>query len=157
MLMNPEPTTFTEADRLVFDAVVPTDHYLRRVRDLLDFERFRPLMAEAYAPTMGRPALDPVRMLRWLFLCFHYGLSDRQVIHRAQTDLAFRWFLGLGLHATLPHPTSGTYFRQRLGEEQFQKIFQEVVTLAREHGLGRDRLRLKDATHIFADVAEVTP
>ncbi len=29
-------------------------------------------------------------MLKILFLCFHYRLSDRQVMARAQTDLAYR-------------------------------------------------------------------
>jgi transposase len=157
MLLTQEPTSLTDFDQEVFAAVVSSEHYLRRVSAVIDFERFRPRLVGAYSTLMGRPAIDPVRMLKILFLCFHYKLSDRQVIERARTDMAFRWFLGLGLHATLPNHTNGTHFRQRLGEERFEQVFQDVVTLAREHGLVNDRLRLKDATHLLADVAELTP
>jgi|HubBroStandDraft_1064217.scaffolds.fasta_scaffold65242_1 transposase len=156
-MLSIENTPLTEFDEQVFTIVVPENHYLRRVGAVVDFERFRARMLDAYNPSLGRPAIDPVRMLKILFLCFHYGLSDRQVIERTRTDMAFRWFLGMGLHVALPNHTNGTHFRQRLGEKRFQQIFQDIVTLARERGLVSDRLRLKDATHVFADVAELQP
>jgi transposase len=152
-----EKTPLPEFDRLAFDLVVPSDHYLRRVAERIDFERFRPRLAEAYSLGMGRPAIDPVRMLKIGFLRFHYKLSDRQVTERTQTDMAFRWFLDLPLKAKVPNHTDGTYFRKRIGAERFEKVFQDLVTQAREMGLVKDRLRLKDATHMFADVAEVGP
>jgi transposase len=157
MLSALGPSSLTEFDREIFAAVVPEDHYLRRVSEIVDFERFRPRMVDAYNAGFGRPAIDPVRMLKISFLSFHYGLSDRQIIERARTDMACRWFLGFSLHDALPNHTNGTHFRDRLGEERFKEIFQDIVTLAREHGLIGDRLRLKDATHIFADAAELRP
>jgi transposase len=157
MLKSSQAAPLSESDRQVFDLLVPKDHYLRQVRAHVDFERFRPRLAEAYSPSMGRPALDPVVMLKVLFLRFHYRLSDRQVMERSKTDIAFRWFLDLGMHDPVPHHTEGTYFRQRLGVDRFAEIFQDLVGLARGHGLVRDRLRLKDATHLIADAAELTP
>jgi transposase len=157
MLPAIPPPPLPESDRLLFDIVVPNDHYLRQVAERIDFERFRPRLAEAYDPVMGRPAIDPVRMLKILFLRFHYKLSDRQVIERTRTDLAFRWFLGMPLKVKVPHHTDGTYFRRRIDAERFQQIFQELLTQAREAGLVKDRLRLKDATHIIADAADVQP
>jgi transposase len=157
MLKSGPLSPLSEADRQVFDAFVPQDHYLRQVRERIDFERFRPRLAEAYSPGMGRPAIDPVFMLKVLFLCFHYKLSDRQVMERIKTDIAFRWFLDLGRHESVPHHTEGTYFRQRIGTERFREVFQDLVGLAREYGLVKDRLRLKDATHMHADAAEITP
>jgi IS5 family transposase len=71
--------------------------------------------------------------------------------------MAFRWFLDFGLHDTIPNHTSDTHFRQRIGAERFERIFQELLTQAREHGLVRDRLRLKDATHLLADAANLQP
>jgi len=147
----------SEFDHHVFDTVVPHDHYLRQVAQHVDFERFRPRLAEAYSVGMGRPAIDPVRMLKILFLRFHYRLSDRQVMERSKTDMAFRWFLDLPLSDPVPNPTDGTYFRRRIGAERFAQIFQELITQAREAGLVRDRLRLKDATHLIADAADVQP
>jgi len=46
-----------------------------------------------------------------------------------------------------------TYFRDRVGAEALERIFQAVLGQARELGLVKDRLRLKDATHIIANIA----
>jgi transposase len=147
----------TDFDQSVFAIVVPADHYLRKVAACIDFERFRPRLAEAYSLDQGRPSVDPVRMLKILFLRFQYKLSDRQVIERATTDVAFRWFLEWPLSGKVPHHTGGTYFRKRIGADRFAQIFQELITQAREAGLVKDRLRLKDATHMLADAADVQP
>jgi hypothetical protein len=40
-----------------------------------------------------------------------------------------------------------------LGKDGFLRVFDQVVAVAREHGLVKDRLRLKDASHVIADVA----
>jgi hypothetical protein len=76
---------------------------------------------------------------------------------RAQTDLAFRFFLQLPMTGSLPTHTSDTYFRQRIGAERFEKVFQALITQAREFGLVKDRLRIKDATHIHTTAADITP
>jgi transposase len=156
-MLTAQPLPLPDGDRQVFDLVVPSHHYLRQVAAHIDFERFRPRLAEAYRAGLGRPAIDPVRMLKILFLRFHYQLSDRQVMERTTTDMAFRWFLALPLRAAVPHHTEGTYFRQRIGAERFAQLFQELLTQAREAGLVKDRLRLKDATHLIAAAADVQP
>jgi len=147
----------SDFDRHVFALTVPDDHYLRLVAARIDFERFRPRLAEAYSPRLGRPPIDPVRMLKLLFLCYHYKLSDRGVLQRTRTDMAFRWFLALAVQAELPHPTDASHFRQRLGPQRFLAVFQDLLAQAREAGLVKDRLRLKDATHVFANVADLRP
>jgi transposase len=156
-MLRQQPPELSEFDRCVFDLVVPQDHYLRQVAAKIDFERFLPRLVEAYSLGMGRPAINPVRMLKILFLRFHYKLSDRQVMKRTDTDMAFRWFLDLPLRDPVPNHTDGTYFRKRIGAERFAQVFQELITQAREAGLVKDRLRLKDATHLIADVADVQP
>ena len=143
----------TEEDRRVFQLLVPPDHYLHRVARTIDFERFRSLMAPCYSPDQGRPALEPVILLKLEFLQYHDRLSDQRVIDVAQVNVAYREFLGLSMTSPLPDPSSLSYFRGRLGAETHRKIFDGVVGQAREHGLVKDRLRLKDATHIIADVA----
>src|SRR4029077_16371597 len=84
---------------------------------------------------------------------YHYNLSDRQVIAQSRCNMAFRWFLDLSLHSPLPHHTLLTYFRERLGAEKHQQLFDAIVGQARAQGLIKDRLRLKDATHVLANIA----
>ena len=143
----------TEIDLMIFEKLVAQNHHLRLVKEAIDFEPMRQLVAECYSPHQGRGAEDPVRMLKLHFLEFHYDLSDRDVIREAQVNVAFRFFLDLSLDSPLPVASLLSQFRTRLGEERFTKVFNEVLRQAREKGLVKDRLRLKDATHVIADIA----
>lgn len=143
----------TEFDLLVFEKLVPADHYLRQVQALIDFECFRTELAACYNPNEGRPADDPVLMLKLGFLAFHYNLSDRGVLAQTQVNVAFRFFLNLSVESDLPHPSLLSVFRNRLGEAQYQSVFAGIVEQARALGLVKDRLRLKDATHVIANIA----
>jgi hypothetical protein len=67
--------------------------------------------------------------------------------------VAFRYFLDLSLDSPLPVPSLLSQFRTRLGAERHQALLQAVVGQAREYGLVQDRLRLKDATHVIANIA----
>lgn len=153
MLKENYDTRLTPEDLRVFEKVVPANHYLRRLKAAIDFTPCRAQVAECYSGEMGRGAIDPVRLLKLLLLEFHYGLSDERVISEAQVNLAFRFFLDLPLEAALPEPSLLSQFRTRLGAKRFESIFQEIVRQARASGLVKDRLRLKDATHVLANIA----
>jgi IS5 family transposase len=86
-------------------------------------------------------------------LSIHYRWSDRELMRQAQVNMAHRLFLNLGSESVLPHHTSMTYFRDRIGADALQDIFHGVLGQAREMGLVKDRLRLKDATHLIANIA----
>jgi transposase len=154
--MLPQPTRYLapdERDCEIFGATVRENHYLRHVKAVIDFERVRDELASCYCAALGRPAQEPILLLKLEFLQFHYGLSDRRVVEQAHCNMAFRYFLDLSLHSPLPHPTSLTYFRNRLGVAKHQAVFESIVAQARECGLVKDRLRLKDATHVLANIA----
>ena len=153
MLKPDELVPLTDTDRAFYLQLVPPGHFLRRLPELIDFEAFRPGLEAGYSSEHGRPAWDPVAMLKLEILARHYQLSDRDVVTQAQVNVAFRLFVGLSLRSPLPHPTSLTYFRQRVGAERLQEIFHTLLGQARALGLVRDRLRLKDATHILANIA----
>jgi len=153
MLVSFRNDPLPEADQKVFNALVPFDHVLRRAERCIDFPMLRERIIGFYSVDQGRPCLEPLRMLKFSFLQYQYNLSDRQVLERSQTDVAFRYFLGLGLNDALPDSSSLCTFRARLGHEGFQGVFNEIVGQARQHKLVKDRLRIKDATHVIADVA----
>lgn len=156
MLKDNYEIVLTAFDHLVFEKLVPEDHYLRRLKAAVDFNSLRPLVAECYSSDLGRGAIDPVRLLKLLLLQFHYGLSDEGVIRQAQVNVAFRFFLDLPLEAALPEPSLLSQFRTRLGQERFTRVFHDILLQAREKGLVKDRLRLKDATHVLANIAVPT-
>jgi transposase len=143
----------TDLDLLIFEKLLPADHYLRRLKAAIDFEPLRALVADCYAAGMGAPAEDPVRMLKLSLLQFQYDLSDSQVLRQAQVNVAFRFFLDLSVESPLPVSSLLSQFRTRLGEERFTRVFNEILRQARVQGLVKDRLRLKDATHLIANIA----
>jgi transposase len=141
-----------DPERQMFLDVVPADHFLRRLLDCVDFEQFRPSLEAAYRG-FGRPPIDCIFMLKLELLARQYRLSDREVLVGSHFNIAYRLFLGVSLKSPLPHHTAMTYFRQRHGPERLQDVFDNLVGQARRLGLVKDRLRLKDATHVIANIA----
>jgi IS5 family transposase len=139
-------------ERQMFLDVVPEDHFLRRLVQAVDFQQFRPILESAYRG-FGRPPLNCIFMLKLELLARHYRYSDREVIAAARFNIAYRLFLGISLKSPLPHHTLLTYFRQRLVADRLKEVFDNLVGQARRLGLVKDRLRLKDATHIIANIA----
>jgi hypothetical protein len=111
------------------------------------------LVADCYAAGMGAPAEDPVRLRKLSLRQFQYDLSDSQGLRQAQVNVAFRFFLDLSVESALPVPRLLSQLRTRRGAERFTRGFNEVLRQARARGLGKDRLRVKDATHLIANSA----
>lgn len=154
MLKADYTPVFTPLDQAIFDQLVPEGHYLRRLKAAIDFTNLRPILAKLYSALLGRGAYDPVFLLKLNLLQYHYGLSDEGVLQQAQVNIAMRFFLDLPLNAPLPDPSLLTYFRQRLQKQQCgQQVFDEILRQARAAGLVKDRARLKDATHVIANIA----
>jgi len=153
MLKSNYYTEPTEMDLLIFEQLVPSDHYLRQVKAVIDFGYVRPEVEDCYSEGMGRSAIDPVLMFKLEYLQYHYNLSDREVIAEAQVNVAYRYFLDLSMNSALPVPSLLSQFRTRLGADRHQRLFDGIVAQARAQGLVKDRLRLKDATHVIANIA----
>lgn len=91
-------------------------------------------------------------MLKIQLLYYLYQLSDGKVIQRAQTDIAFRWFLGLNIYDALPDDTTVSYFRvYRLDIESLEEFFNEIVSLCIEKHVITSRRVLIDSTNVDAN------
>ena len=110
---------------------MPANPYLRRLKAAIDFEPWRALGADGYAPGVGAPAEDPVRLLNLSLLRFPYDLSDSQVLRRAQGNVAFRFFPDFSLESPLPVPSLLSQFRTRLGAERFPRVCNDILRQAR--------------------------
>jgi transposase len=147
---------FDAFDQKVFDRMLPAEHPLIDAEELIPWESFAPMLEEYYSRDRGQPAVSPILMLKLEYLRYQYDLSDRQVMERSETDIVFRWFLQIPIRFRLPDASLLTKFRGRLGSDGFKKVFTELVKAARRAGLIKDRLRLKDASHVIANIAVPT-
>ena len=73
---------------------------LPRLKEILDFEQFRPILEPVFAKegrksNAGRRGMDPVFMMRVLFLQRLYGLGDKQIEYQIKDRLSFREFLDI--------------------------------------------------------------
>jgi transposase len=147
------PKELSAQDVVVFDALVRRDHWVRQAAKHVDFLKIREALEKFYSRDVGCPSVEPVLLLKLELLMYHDSLSDSQVMRRAETDLSYRYFLELGLHDHLPDVSTLRFFRNRLGPEGHQDIFHALLTQARQYGLVKDRLRIKDASHLYANIA----
>jgi len=152
MLNAYQAPEFSYDDRVLFDLLVPYDHWSRRADARVDFLALRQSIEKHFSDE-GRPAVEPILCLKLELIMFHDGLSDRQVFAKSKTDIAYRMFLGLGRNDHLPDVRTLRGFRSRLGVEGHKAVFHALLSQARGHGLVKDRLRIKDATHVLADIA----
>lgn len=145
------------SDMYIYDRVLPKESLLLDCRELIDWDQFNAKLLAYYSDSgEGQPPYPPGILLKIEFLGYLYGMGRRALVERATCDLHWKFFLGLPIDAALPDHSTLSHFRSRLGAEGFKEIFDALILQARGHGLISDRLRLKDATHIYADIAVPT-
>ena len=52
----------------LYDAIIPANHLLRRIKENIDFSFVNPMLRKKYCENFGRPAKEPELMLKLLFL-----------------------------------------------------------------------------------------
>ena len=138
----------------LYDRIVPVDHLLRKINQVVDFSFSQQILQERYHPDIGRPAEDPEFMLRLCLLQYIYADSDRQVVENARLNLAYKYFLGLAVDAEVPDYTSISYFRiQRLGEEKFRSVLEQIVQQCISKGLVKGKRQIIDSTPVMANIS----
>jgi len=138
----------------LYDRIVPVDHLLRKINQVVDFSFVGQVLNDRYHPDIGRPAEAPEFMLRLCLLQYIYGDSDRQVVENARLNLAYKYFLGLAVDTEVPDYTTVSYFRaQRLGEEKFQAVLDQIVRQCIDKGLVKGSRQIMDSTHIRANIS----
>jgi transposase len=108
--------------------LIPDVHVLVRVDSVLDLSWLRDELSDLYCPDNGRPGIDPEVAVRLMLAGFLLGIvHDRRLMREAAVNIAIRWFVGYGLHETLPDHSSLTRIRQRWGADRFRRIFERTV------------------------------
>lgn len=128
---------------LTLDEWVPQGHHLRALRQFVDaaLVELEPTLRRMYSHT-GRPSVPPERMLRALALLHVHSIrSERQLVVLIHDNLAYRWFVGLGLRDEVWDHSTFSKNRERLIEHGVDRLFLAAVLkqagalklLSREH------------------------
>ncbi len=142
----------------LYDAIIPKDHILRRLKENIDFSFVNPMLKKQYCEHFGRPAKEPERIFKILFLKKLYDLSDERVVSSCQTDMAYKYFLGMAPEDKMIDPSLLTKFRKtRITEDILEELLKETIQQAISKGLVKSGTIIVDATHVEAAVNAKSP
>lgn len=137
----------------LYNQIIPEDHFLKKLSKIIDFSFVNDLCSDLYhLEGPGQKAYSPEFLFKILFLSFLYNVSDREIEEQINDRISFKWFLGLAVTDKAPDYSTLSVFRERLGKERFEMIFNQIVQIASQCGLTDSKLRIIDSTHTEANV-----
>ena len=131
---------------MTIEEMVPQNHLVRKLEKGIDFRFIYPKVEHLYSK-VGKPSIDPVVLFKLLILNIVDGNNSmRKTCERAQTDMAYRWFLGYDAFDSIPNYStwSQNYIRRYKDSNIFNEIFDEILSQA-------IRRRFVDLTTVFCD------
>lgn len=136
------------------ETFIPKDHLLRKIDKVVDLDFLYDLTAHCYCSDNGRPSIDPVLFFRMQLISYLYNIeSDRQLCREIHLNLAYRWFCRLPLHVDVPHHSSLTRIRDRLGEAVYRQIFEYLLKQWHSQGRLQGKRQIFDATLMPANAS----
>src|SRR5690606_41385408 len=123
-MFRPKKEDQSEVEFVIIDDLVPQDHLLRKVDKYIDFSFIEDKVRPFYSENNGRPS-DPIQLFKMMFIGYFYGIrSERQLEREIQTNVAYRWFLGLRLTDTVPDHSTNRWNRKNRfkGTNNFQEM-----------------------------------
>ena len=132
---------------------IPADHPLRALREMVDpiLKELSPTFNKLYAED-GRPSIPPEYLPRALLLQILYTIrSKRLLMEQLDSNLLFRWFVGMSMDDEVWNHSTFSKNRDRLLDGDIAEAFlSKVVDLARSHKLLSDEHFTVDGTLIEA-------
>lgn len=141
-----------KSEFVYIEDLVPPDHLLRKVEKHIKFSFIYDKVKDLYSDK-GRPCLDPVVLFKMMLIGYLFGIrSERQLEQEIRVNVAYRWFLGLGLTDVVPdHSTISQNRRRRYNDSDvFPEVFDEIVRQAINSGLVGGQYLFTDSTHLKA-------
>lgn len=135
------------------DDMVPQDHMLRKIDKAINWNFIYDLVIDRYCHDNGRPSLDPVILIKLVFIQYLYGIkSMRQTIKEIEVNVAYRWFLGLDMLDPVPHfSTFGKNYTRRFKDtDLFEQIFSHILEQCMKFHLIDTSVIFIDSTHVKA-------
>lgn len=158
MLKKQTQMNLSEYSKL-YDILIPRDNELRKINDLVDFSFVYDELKDKYSENIGRGAIDPIMMFKYLLLKALYPVSDKGLVERAYTDMSYKYFLGLNPEDEVINSSSLTKFRrQRLKDTNILDLLVgKTVQIAKDKGLLKSKTIIVDSTHTNARYNHKSP
>jgi len=152
-LLERAPNLRNNLQLVDLEGMVPQNHLLRKIDRVVDWTHIYDLVEHLYCEDNGRPAVDPVVLVKMVLIQHLYGIKSlRQAVKEIDMNIAYRWFLGFDLNVRIPHFATISYaFAQRFPSNIFEDIFAWILEEAVSRGYVDASTVFIDATHIKAN------
>ena len=134
----------------LYSIIIPKENILKQINDLVDFSFVYDELMVNYSTSMGRGAIEPIMLFKYLLLKVIYELSDEDVVERTLYDMSFKYFLNLAPEEiNLINPSTLTKFRKlRLKDMNLlDLLINKTVEIAIAQGVLKSKAIIVDATH----------
>lgn len=136
------------------EELVPANHIVRKMDEAIDLSFIHDLTRELYSSDKGRNCVDTVILFKIVLLNFINGNNSiRKTCEEAKVNLAYRWYLGVGISDTIPNYStfSQNYIRKFHDKDIFEKIFTKILYELIEKKVIDESVIYVDGTHIKAN------
>ena len=156
---RPTPGMFDT--ELLLQRIAETDHVLWRINELVEWERFRPVLDGVFSFVPkgpgGRPPYDRMMMFKVIVLKHLYNIPDGKMEERLLGDLYFRVFLGLTMADPTPDEKTIWLFHDRLCQAGvILDLFATFDEQLHAHGMVAKEGRIVDASIVPVPVQHIS-
>lgn len=137
----------------VLDDFVPQDHLVRKLEEFVDWDFIYDICDPLYS-NLGKNRVDPVVLFKLMFINIIFDIhSMRKTCSECAVNIAYRWFLGIGMDEKIPdHSTfSQNYARKFKNNNVAIDIFVHIIHKLIDSGIVSPDVLYVDGTHLKAN------
>jgi IS5 family transposase len=129
----------------VYQKLIPDDDIFAKIDKEFSFDFIYDEVKDKYCANNGRPCKDPVQMFKACLVQRLKGLTDPEMELAAKYDIRIKHFLRIKIDDVGFDYSTIWYFRERLGSEIFENIFNKILNQIKSKGI------IKDSEQQFID------
>lgn len=145
----------------LYNILIEEDNFWRQLKESVDFSFVYDEVQKNYSASQGRPAEDPIRMIKYMLLKTAFKLSDRDLIKKTRVDMEMKYFLDYNPEdIEFINPSSLSKFRHiRLQDlNLLDLLINKTVELALENNvISVKNILIQDSTHTNAMFQHISP
>jgi len=141
--------SINQIEMVSVDDLVPATHPYKKLKELMDFDRIIKAV-KVDISEFGATGFTVPRLVLCLILQFIENLSDRQFDRFMAENVVGKWFCGFSLMEKTPDYTTICKFRNKLGVDEIEKLFNACRTQLKEQGHLQEVFTFVDATALIS-------
>ncbi len=136
------------------ESLIPKKHILRKFNQVINFNFLDEVTKHFYCVHHGRPPIDLELYFRMVIIKYLYGISsNRKLCEEIRYNLAYQWFCGLSMDDKIPHHTSMSKIKKRLGVDAHKMLFEHTLKLCNLSNVEKSNSIIVDSTLVDADAS----